>query len=290
MIGRLVQALMLGGVVTLGACQADTPRNPSFPLTVSDANRSLREMAEQPKSPPRPVVVIGGIYDPGWVAANCRKRLEAELTPGTPIVSTGQLGSWTIDGYRDRIIDLVETSFPSDTPGQTIEVDVVAFSLGGLAARYSAIPRDDGGKRLRIARLFTIASPHRGADLVSRIPRVDPIADDVKEGSEFHRLLDEALPNAEYELFAYVRLGDEVVGEANAAPAGAGVWWVPNQPMQMSHMDAYKDPRILADIARRLRGEEPFALSPPAPLPPESRRASETEEAATSSSTSSPPL
>jgi hypothetical protein len=65
-----------------------------------------------------------------------------------------------------------------------------------------------------------------------------------------------------------VRRYDGWVGESNAAPPGwPAAWWVPNQPFQDAHIGCCTDPRIVADIARRLRGETPFTLNPPAPLP-----------------------
>jgi hypothetical protein len=70
-----------------------------------------------------------------------------------------------------------------------------------------------------------------------------------------------------YPLYTYVRLGDKQVGEANAAPAGMTPWWVSNEDWDDAHGDARHDPRILADIARRLRGESPLALNPPALFP-----------------------
>jgi hypothetical protein len=58
---------------------------------------------------------------------------------------------------------------------------------------------------------------------------------------------------------------------SHAAPPGANPFWLPNPPLKMAHLGAIMDIRILADIARRLRGEEPFTQFPATPLP-ESRR------------------
>ena len=46
----------------------------------------------------------------------------------------------------------------------------------------------------------------------------------------------------------------------------------PSFPLSMAQakddlMEAYKDPRILADLAKRLRGETPYTTEPAAPLP-----------------------
>jgi hypothetical protein len=43
--------------------------------------------------------------------------------------------------------------------------------------------------------------------------------------------------------------------------------WVPNLLLEDSHLTAFSDPRIIGDIARRLRGETPFTSEPAEPLP-----------------------
>jgi hypothetical protein len=43
--------------------------------------------------------------------------------------------------------------------------------------------------------------------------------------------------------------------------------WLANPPLTLSHLGAMSDPRILADIGRRLRGEEAFSRLPGSPLP-----------------------
>jgi hypothetical protein len=65
----------------------------------------------------------------------------------------------------------------------------------------------------------------------------------------------------------YVRLGDRIVGADHAAPAGRVAWWVPNPPMELAHVGASGDPRVRADVARRLRGETPLTKTPPAAVP-----------------------
>jgi hypothetical protein len=92
---------------------------------------------------------------------------------------------------------------------------------------------------------------------------------DLREDSEFLRALEDAEgERRNYEIIPYVRTGDWIVGPENAAPRDAvAAYWVSNPPFQSAHMGAPLDPRIVADIARRLRGETPFTNSPPAPLP-----------------------
>jgi pimeloyl-ACP methyl ester carboxylesterase len=173
----------------------------------------------------------------------------------------------TFDDCRKRVIDAVDKSFPSADPTWTTEVDVIAVSMGGLVARYAAaepMKKDVSPRRLRIARLFTISSPHRGAALAG-LPTLNRLQIDMRAGSNFLRKLDKS--ERDYQLIPYVRLNDIIVGEENAAPAGGTAWWVPAEPFQDSHLFAIADPRIVADIARRLRGEPPLTVDPPAPLP-----------------------
>jgi hypothetical protein len=124
-------------------------------------------------------------------------------------------------------------------------------------------------KRLRVRRLFTASSPHLGAMRAERLPQLLRMQKDMTPGSAFYRELEESERRGglNYEIFPYVRLGDDVVGAQNAAPKGRVAWWVPNPPGEFTHVGAMTDPRILADVVRRLRGESPLTKEPPTPLP-----------------------
>ena len=67
-----------------------------------------------------------------------------------------------MDEARTTVIEAVNKAFPSDDPQWTVPVDVVAISMGGLVARYAGVPaRGEGDvRKLRVVRLFTLASPH----------------------------------------------------------------------------------------------------------------------------------
>ena len=99
------------------------------------------------------------------------------------------------------------------------------------------------------------------------LPFIGGVQADLRRGSQFLRTLSANEDPSSYELYSYVRLGDALVGTANASPPGRQAWWVPTPPLEDAHLTAFRDPRIVADIARRLRGEEPFATDPPQPLP-----------------------
>lgn len=268
--GRALCAVLLA----VAGCSAP-PINPSFPLTEGDANKSIAQMTESPQPLERPLVVLGGYLDPG-VAADQILEVVKPTTTGGPVVKVAFGGCHTFDECRERVIAAVLEALPDRSSAgagrfETMEVDVVTNSMGGLVARDAALwpesstsPHDD--TRLRIARLMTISAPHRGAELASA-DSSDPLERDMAPGSAFLKRLDAALPTADYELVCYVRLGDRLVGTANCAPPGMVAFWVPDPPLEPAHVLAFHDRRLLADIARRLRGEAPFTIPPPAPYP-----------------------
>jgi hypothetical protein len=142
-----------------------------------------------------------------------------------------------------------------------MEAKAVAASAGGKADEPARRAR-----RLRIARLFTLSTPHQGA-VLAVLPTFHKLHLQMRHGSQFLCDLDDCEKDAAYPIYPYVRLYDGWVGESNAAPAGRTAWWVPTPPFQGAHSGVVTDPRIIADIGRRLRGEAPFTQDPPAPLP-----------------------
>lgn len=250
-------------LVLLAGCSADKPLNPSFPLTVAQARDALRQMRADPKPLQRPVLVLSGIHDPGIVVSSMANRLRGITTDDAMIQTVSFFGADTFDACRKRVLDRAE-ALAADR-GESVEIDVVAISMGGLVGRYAAIAQAEDDRRLRIKRLFTISSPHRGASMAG-LPTFDQRIIDMRPGSAFLADLDAALEEAEYELLCYVRLGDAIVGAENAAPPGRQAWWVATGA-SLAHVSAYDDLRIIADIARHLRGEEPFTRDPPAEMP-----------------------
>ena len=259
--------LLLSCGLSLTGCETAS-RNPSFDLAATDARKALREMRESPRALERPVIVLDGLGPPvaSWLLADQVRR--ATGGDRRDVVGVTFAFSGSLAGCRRHLLDAVERHFPSDDPHFTREVDVVAMSMGGVVARYAAAPEPSArGKRLKIARLFTIGSPHVGADLAALPPVLGQLQLDLRERSPFLRALARREAAGDYELYPYVRLGDCIVGDTNAAPAGVTPLWLPNLPLEDAHLAAWADPRIVADIARRLRGERPFATEPPQPLP-----------------------
>ena len=222
-------------------------------------------MRAQPHSAARPVVVVSGYVDPGIATLGLTQQLRGVLGDDAEIVTVSPGFTLTMRDARDMLIRKVETLPGTETGGAwTVEVDVVAVSMGGLVAAYAAMPREDGGRRLRIARLFTICTPHRGATLAA-VPSLEPRVADMRKGSEFLAQMERT--ERGYELVPYGRLGDQIVGAENTAPSGMTPWWVETPALQLSHIDCYRDTRIVADISRRLRGEPGYTVGTPAPLP-----------------------
>jgi hypothetical protein len=248
-------------------CAAPQPTNPSFPLGVDQAERALDYMSAHPRPLDRPLLVVGGFWDfnvspPLYKWHFHRISGDDRIVP----VSIAFCGSFV--ECRAALIDAVDRAFPTDDPQFTTEVDVVGASLGGLAARFAAAPSPDPAhpRRLKIARLFSIASPQSGATMAADFGFTQ-FHRDMRPGSAFLQSLAREDAEATYELFPYVRLGDGIVGQQNAAPPNQAPLWLPTPPLQSAHAGAMTDPRILADIARHLRGEHPFSNSPAAPLP-----------------------
>ena len=241
--------------------------NPSFPLSLADAKRALKTMAADTKRLARPLVLLAGYLDPHASVMVLRRRL-GRLTGDDRILGASFVACTSFDMCRDRVIRAVDKRFPCRDPRWTTEVDVCGVSMGGLVARCAAAVsrRDASARRLRIARLFTISTPHRGA-VRAEAAGVTQLQRDMRPGSAFLKRLEDSEREGAYPIYPYVRLHDRVAGAANAAPRGRAAWWVPNRPLQPPHVGAALDARILADIARRLRGEPPFTTEPPAPLP-----------------------
>ena len=220
-------------------------------------------MRSEPLRLGRLLVIIGGITDPGFSACLLSERFDCvTMNPG--IVAVGVGHCLTFDDCRERVIEAIQAAYPSQEAQQTAEVDVIGFSMGGVVARYSALPRENA-MRLRIARLFTISSPMQGAAAAPWVPALYPVIKSLRPDSTFMTALNAREPD--YPVYSYVRLGDSTIGPENAALPGRVPWWVETPFMGISHQGAIFDARIIADIARRLRGEEPLTLEPLMPPP-----------------------
>jgi pimeloyl-ACP methyl ester carboxylesterase len=263
--------LALLALAPLSACLGPpSSDNRLFPVSESLAESERRRMRAAPVAFERPLIVLAG-YRTGLHQPEGLRRRLATLVAGddaeamTMALSYEDLGD--IPAAARRVVRTVDRMFPSDDPDRTIEVDIVGVSMGGLVARYAALEVPDRAeragepptRRLRIRRLFTIATPHRGARAADVIAP-DQAARDMRAGSTLLQRLDEGLRNADYELIAYARTRDAIVGEENTAPPGVNPIWV-SGPDLLSHATASRDWSITIDIARRLRGEWPLGFA-----------------------------
>lgn len=244
-----------------------------IPLTSAQVRTEWARMRAAPLALERPVVVAAGWRAWRMMPAGVVRALR-ELTGDrgeNRFLSEAFPTAWTIQDATRELIGAVAGAWPSDDPGWTVEVDVVGVSMGGLVTRLGALPQelrartpfriDAALPRLNVRRLFTLATPHRGSRLANRVA-LDSAAHSMKAGSAFLRNLDavEASPRP-YEMVCYARLRDSWVGAGNTAPLGMEPIWVPTPAWGLGHVLVSRDRRILLDIARRLRGEDPLALA-----------------------------
>ncbi|MEM8953859.1 MAG: hypothetical protein AAGD22_06890 [Verrucomicrobiota bacterium] len=246
----------------LSSCTTPLSHNPSFNITRSDGRETIAQLQETPEPLERPLIIIGGFFDPG-VGAKTLKNKFSKITTDTPIVAIPLVGCKNFDACVTRVLREIKTQLPNGNSDETLEVDVVGISMGGLVARYAAVPHSYR-TRLHIHRLFTISSPHQGAKLAP-LPAFNELQIEMRPGSVVLQAIEESTPD--YEIYPYVRLGDEIVGADNAAPAGENPWWVPAHIGEPRHHFAFVDSRFLAEIGLKLRGYEGYATHPRTPLP-----------------------
>ncbi len=236
--------------------------NPNYPHSDADVHAEWDRLASAARGGAgpglrRPLLVLAGYRAPQKQASMAAEALRSlcgapagEVAPlsytwlHTPLEVCRSVASAARERFGDR------------------EVDVAAISMGGLIARLL----DTGllGVRLRIARLFTIATPHRGA-MMARVVRPDPCAAMMRPGSELLRELEAARAGSAMEMVCYARLGDRWVGTRACAPPGQEPIWSPGLRVGTHFVNVY-DRRSLLDVARRLMGLEPWGRPGGMPL------------------------
>ena len=247
---------------------ATTPENPSFPLTIPEAHRAILEMIDKPLPLSRPLVIVGG-YEDLLISQTLATQYFGAMLKDPKFITVSLQGCGSFDDCRARILAAVNNACGNTDPHWTAEVDVVGVSLGGMAARFAAAPSRDPHfpQRLRIARLFTLSSPLAGAKVA--MLGFTSFQRDIQPGSEVQKYLAAAEPDPPYDIYSYVHLDDEMVGQENAAIPGRIPYWLPNVPglPVLPHEAIMLDERVFADVTRRLRGETPFTLPQLTPLP-----------------------
>ncbi|MBZ0170856.1 MAG: hypothetical protein K8E66_00600, partial [Phycisphaerales bacterium] len=168
------------------------PVNPSFSITEADAMADERRMRADLKPLDRPVVVIGAYRSPDLIIDAMTITL-SRMTSGErdDFIRVPTWFEGDIEDLAALTIEKVERAHPSANEAETVEVDVVGESMGGLVARYAADRIE--GRRLKIRRLITLATPHRGAVMAERASLIEDRAIvDMYRRSLFLTKLDEA--------------------------------------------------------------------------------------------------
>jgi hypothetical protein len=271
---RLIRAGVVTLIITLAIAalsQVFIPvSNPDFPLSRGEAHAEIAAMRAEPVSLTRPVVFVTGWRSPPVNGEGLARQIRLATNAGDDdlLVWSDALAG-DINVAAGDLVDLVEATWPSD-PGAstTVEVDVIAISMGGLVSRTAARPSDErdgspGEKRLAIRNLYTFGSPHDGARL-SQLFRVDTASSQMEPGSDFMASLNAGFDDAGYTLTPYAALHDRWVGATRSAPPGMDPIWVSGRAV-LSHHLITNDPRLVADLLRRLRGEDAYgsASEPP---------------------------
>ncbi|GJQ28210.1 MAG: hypothetical protein HBSAPP03_00940 [Phycisphaerae bacterium] len=252
-----------------------TVHNPDFALSHELARAEWRRMRTDHRSLPRPVLVLDGWHSPGITAWGLARRL-CKLTSGrwSDFAWATYPLAMSVDAAARQAMRVVEHRGLSGR-----EIDLVGISMGGIVARAitSGVLGLGGPEVVRAVRVFTLVSPHRGARLAAKV-RLDRASEQLRPGSDLLRRLDEAFPARTYDLTCLALRRDWLVGEENTAPFGMEPYWldpVGFVPRMLSHFASIYDRRLQVEIARRLRGEPPFATraSPP-PVQPARRSSS----------------
>lgn len=232
---------------------SETQGGPDLSSLRAAAAREMARMRADPRPLARPVVVLGGWRAWQFNAEGLTRRLCA-LTSGRreDFLAVSFMFHNRLEAAAATASGAVRSRWPG-AGNETVEVDVVGVSMGGLVARLAAL---DGSPRLKIARLFTLATPHRGAALANRIA-IDPAARDMKTGSARLGRLDASIDSVN--VTCYARLRDRIVGARNTSPHGRHPNWIPG-PRALSHVLVTTEPVFIADIALRLRGEPSLGL------------------------------
>ena len=262
---RIFQTSILALVILLSGCTTLTGPSKDNPLPKSELRTALEQMRAEPVEIERPVVVIDGWLNYG--GASVIKRELKDLTGAEedlfvkyhyPLIFT------TLESNARKIVKMVEERWPSDDPEWTTEVDAVGFSMGGLIARVAAESPREGKKlrkRLKVKRMFTIAAPHKGTGWWIRWAAIDQMSWAVSIwGGSYRSWLDERLIEADYDLYCYGQGNDWIAGNNFEA---AGYPEIKARGLFLfSHTGSYGNYRHLADIAARLRGEDPIVPDP----------------------------
>ncbi len=226
--------------------------NPHFAVSRTEAKRILASCAAAPFKLTRPLFIISGYHSPKItilpIASTFRtSTLNPELTH---MVSSPL--AMSLESATTRACVAIQKHAAGHR-----DIDIIGHSMGGVIARMilgiSGMPH--------VCRLFTLATPHRGAIIAPFAP-IDRAAKQLKCNSEFLNQLNARPTPPGTEVVCYARLYDWWVGAQNCAPPGQGTFWLDADTFVsrlLGHFTITRDQRIHADIIQRMRGESPLA-------------------------------
>lgn len=238
--------------------------NEAYPHTHAQVRSILKEMASTPVMPVRPVFICCGYHSPRAQGQTLRRLVLKYTHKRAPIYVLSYTTKTSMPAIITSARQQMEKAIAGILQGRA-EFDLIGVSMGGLVSRVLASKESihsEGGPTpfenpLKARRVFTLASPHRGALLAEKI-RPNSAARDMMPESRFLKHLDAQLDQRDYELTCYSRIRDGWVGATRSSPPGFGVIWTPGL-IWGSHFTVSFDARVLADLCRHLRGEEPLA-------------------------------
>jgi pimeloyl-ACP methyl ester carboxylesterase len=241
-MSRAVGAALLA--VSVAGCRATEVERGAAARAASIED--LEAMSRSPRALPRPLLLISGWNDDPALWQEFRAWLNRCACNSRVLVFT--VDTRGPGGARDAA-DRLCAEF-----ARLGEVDVVAHSLGGLVAREAA-RECRGAERLRIVRLWTMATPHRGCGwsvfhAVSAGYRQQ--VKDCRPWSPFLKDLKEDPSSAAMELFTYRCRGDIIVSRRSAAAAGRGHCEYERAGGRYVHETCILDPRFARDVIAAL--------------------------------------
>ena len=237
----LAVLVLTWGIFLSGCTAAEKKRSREVAAEQRDAELELKEMAETPKPLRRPVLLLTGWMESPSNWKRFRAWLESSTSVGDREILCPDLrGPGGLAAAVEQVLALC---------ADRGEVDVVAHSAGGLVAREAA-RESRGDKRLRIARLFAIATPHQGSPWGKFWPILPyPLqAADCRPQSEFLASLDSDPSTASMPISNFWAEGDVVVPRESAQAVGVEHHAYSRPKGFFIHRRCAGDPRLARDV------------------------------------------
>lgn len=212
--------------------------------------RAVEQWARAPVPLPRPVIIHPGFMSPafaldGFVRTlrRCATQVDGRVVrvPCHPLVPIRSLGTQ----LAERAEKLYEQG-----DGR---VDVIAHSMGGIVTREAA-RQGLGRTGLRIARLFCLSSPHRGAGFLAPYTP-HPHARALSVRSRYLDELNEDPTSRDFEIHTFRLHRDLLISRESAHAVGHSHYdWPPLLRWLSTHAQAQWDLRFRAVVIGMLLG------------------------------------